>query len=61
MMPLYVSAFTDYNTHLGRDQLSKFDDTTMFATRFEKRTNQWYSTLALPIDETDPEAVTGLI
>ena len=37
-------AFIDYNSHLGRDQLTKLDGTPVFVARFRKRTKHWYAT-----------------
>ena len=39
--------FIDYNTHLGRDQLTKSYGTPVFVARFGKRTKQWYATPVL--------------
>ena len=40
-------AFIDYNTHLGRDHLTKSNGTPVFVVRFRKHTKQWYATPVL--------------
>ena len=46
-------AFIDYNTHLGEDQLTKFDGTPVFVARFGKRAKQWYATRTSRITGND--------
>ena len=49
----HMLAFIDYNTHLGEDQLTKFDGTPVFVARFGKRTKQWYATRTSRITGND--------
>ena len=43
----HMFAFIDYNTHLGRDHLTKSDGTPVFVVRFRKHTKEWYATPVL--------------
>ena len=43
----HMLAFIVYNTHLGRDHLTKSDGTPVFVVRFRKHTKEWYATPVL--------------